>query len=110
VSILALSRPPCCFREEWQFVVVAAASVHDNALHLQVGNFVPLAAMNKVAEICEVPPMRVYEVAAFYTMFNREKVGKYFIQLCGTTPCMVCGSEDIKQAIVEYLGINEGGG
>lgn len=74
----------------------------------QVGNFLPLAAMNKVAEICEVPPMRVYEVAAFYTMFNREKVGKYFIQLCGTTPCMVCGSEEIKQTISDYLGIGDG--
>lgn len=74
----------------------------------QVGNFLPLAAMNKVAEICEVPPMRVYEVAAFYTMFNREKVGKYFIQLCGTTPCMVCGSEEIKNTITDYLGIHDG--
>lgn len=41
----------------------------------QCGNFVPLAAMNKVAEVCGVPPVRVYEVASFYTMFNRERVG-----------------------------------
>ena len=34
----------------------------------------------------------MYEVASFYTMFNRTKVGKYFIQLCGTTPCMICGA------------------
>lgn len=52
--------------------------------------------------------MRVYEVATFYTMFNREKRGKYFIQLCGTTPCMVCGSEDIKQTIMDELGIHDG--
>merc|ERR1719172_283179 len=52
--------------------------------------------------------MRVYEVATFYTMFNREPVGKYFIQLCGTTPCMVCGSEAIKKAIEDHLGIQEG--
>ena len=45
--------------------------------------------LNKVAKIVGVAPMRVYEVATFYTMFNREKRGKYFIQLCGTTPCMV---------------------
>ncbi len=57
--------------------------------------------MNKVAKVVGVDPMRVYEVATFYTMFNREKRGKYFIQLCGTTPCMVCGSEDIKRAIFE---------
>ena len=54
-------------------------------------------------------PIRVYEVATFYTMFNREKVGKYFIQLCGTTPCMVCGSEEIKRTIEKHLGIEEGG-
>ena len=49
----------------------------------QNGNFLTLSAMNKVAKILDVAPMRVYEVATFYTMFNREKVGKYFIQLCG---------------------------
>lgn len=75
----------------------------------QCGNFVPLAAMNKVAEVCEVPPVRVYEVASFYTMFNRERVGKYFIQLCGTTPCMVNGSEEIKKAALQWLGVAEGG-
>jgi hypothetical protein len=41
----------------------------------------PLAAMNKVAKILKVPPMAVYEVASFYTMFNRQPVGKYFLQL-----------------------------
>jgi NADH dehydrogenase (ubiquinone) flavoprotein 2 len=74
----------------------------------QCGNFVPLAAMNKVAEVCGVPPVRVYEVASFYTMFNRERVGKYFIQLCGTTPCMVNGSEEIKAAICKHLGVADG--
>ena len=71
----------------------------------QNGNFLTLNAMNKVAEILEMAPMRVYEVATFYTMFNREKVGKYFIQLCGTTPCMICGSEEIKATIEDHLGI-----
>jgi hypothetical protein len=74
----------------------------------QAGGWLPLAAMHKVAQICEVAPVRVYEVASFYTMFNRTPVGKYFIQLCGTTPCMICGSEDIKGAIEEYLGIKNG--
>lgn len=74
----------------------------------QSGGWLPLAAMDKVARYVEVAPMRVYEVATFYTMFNREPVGKYFIQLCGTTPCMVCGSEDIKRAICDHLGIEEG--
>lgn len=74
----------------------------------QHGGWLPLAAMNKVAQICEVGPARVYEVASFYTMFNRTKVGQYFIQLCGTTPCMICGSEDIKNAITEHIGIKNG--
>jgi len=64
--------------------------------------------MDKVAEIVEVAPVRVYEVASFYTMFNRTKVGKYFIQLCGTTPCMICGSEEIKRTIENHLGIKSG--
>jgi NADH dehydrogenase (ubiquinone) flavoprotein 2 len=74
----------------------------------QAGGWLPLAAMHKVAQICEVAPVRVYEVASFYTMFNRNPVGKYFIQLCGTTPCMICGSEQIKQTIEKHLGIKEG--
>jgi len=74
----------------------------------QHGGWLPLAAMDRVAKMLQMPPMRVYEVATFYTMFNREKVGKYFIQLCGTTPCMVCGSEDIKRAVESHLGIKEG--
>lgn len=75
----------------------------------QNGGWLPLTAMQKVAAICEVAPARVYEVASFYTMFNRTPVGKYFIQLCGTTPCMICGSEDIKQTIEKHLGIKNGG-
>lgn len=74
----------------------------------QVGNFLPLSAMKKVAKILDMPEVKVFEVAAFYTMFNREPRGKYFIQLCGTTPCMVCGSEDIKAAIEGHLGIHDG--
>jgi NADH dehydrogenase (ubiquinone) flavoprotein 2 len=75
----------------------------------QAGGWLPLPAMHKVAAICNVAPIRVYEVASFYTMFNRTPVGKYFIQLCGTTPCMICGSEDIKQTIEQHLHIKNGG-
>uniref|UniRef100_A0A7S1BN60 NADH dehydrogenase [ubiquinone] flavoprotein 2, mitochondrial n=1 Tax=Corethron hystrix TaxID=216773 RepID=A0A7S1BN60_9STRA len=74
----------------------------------QAGGWLPLAAMDKVAQVVGVAPMRVYEVATFYTMFNREKRGKYFIQLCGTTPCMICGAGDIKKTITEHLGIEDG--
>ena len=55
--------------------------------------------MDRVAQICEVGPVMVNEVASSYTMFNHMKVGKYFIQLCETTPCIICGSEDIKGTI-----------
>ncbi len=62
----------------------------------------------KVAAICKTDEIRVYEVATFYTMFNRTKVGKYYLQLCGTTPCMICGSEQIKKVIEDHLHIKEG--
>ena len=57
----------------------------------QSENFLTLAAMNKVAKVLEMEPMQVYEVASFYTMFNRTKLGKYHLQVCGTTPCMLRG-------------------
>merc|ERR1712166_1049389 len=73
------------------------------------GGWLPVSAMNKVAEVLEMPAIRVYEVASFYTMFNREKVGKHLIQICGTTPCQVNGAERIIEAIEKHLGIKTGG-
>lgn len=67
-----------------------------------------LSVMNEVARILEVPPMRIYEVATFYTMFNREPVGRYFVQVCTTTPCMLCGSARIMEALRRELGIEAG--
>ncbi|CAG5896447.1 unnamed protein product [Menidia menidia] len=61
-----------------------------------------------VAEVLGVAPMRVYEVATFYTMFLRQPVGKYFIQICTTTPCMLCNSDSILEAIQNKLGIKVG--
>jgi NADH dehydrogenase (ubiquinone) flavoprotein 2 len=57
----------------------------------QNSNWVPLSAMNKIAKILDMSEIDVYEVASFYTMFNRTPVGKYHLQVCGTTPCMVRG-------------------
>lgn len=76
----------------------------------QNGGWVSLSAMNEVARTLEMPPMRVYEVASFYTMYNREPVGTYFVQLCTTTPCMLggCGSDKIHAAIEKQLGIKAG--
>ncbi|KEZ38677.1 NADH:ubiquinone reductase (H(+)-translocating) [Scedosporium apiospermum] len=72
--------------------------------------FTSISVMNEVARILEVPPMRVYEVASFYTMYNRTPVGKFFVQACTTTPCQLggCGSDVIVKAIKEHLNIKEG--
>lgn len=59
----------------------------------------------QVAEVLQVPPMRVYEVATFYTMYNRKPVGKYHIQVCTTTPCMLRNSDSILEAIQKKLGM-----
>ena len=64
--------------------------------------------MNKIATILEVAPIRVYEVATFYTMFNRQPVGKFHVMVCGTTPCMLRGSRDIEAALVKHLGVERG--
>ncbi|KAE8290680.1 NADH dehydrogenase [ubiquinone] flavoprotein 2, mitochondrial [Larimichthys crocea] len=70
--------------------------------------WLPVSAMNKVAEVLEIAPMRVYEVATFYTMYLRKPVGKYFIQICTTTPCMLCNSDSILETIQKKLGIKGG--
>ncbi|KAH9785584.1 NADH dehydrogenase flavoprotein 2 [Citrus sinensis] len=71
----------------------------------QHGGWLPVSAMNEVAKIIEVAPIRVYEVATFYSMFNRSKVGKYHLLVCGTTPCMVRGSREIEDALLKHLGV-----
>ncbi|ROT37721.1 NADH-ubiquinone oxidoreductase 24 kDa subunit [Sodiomyces alkalinus F11] len=72
--------------------------------------YTSISVMNEVARILEMPPMRVYEVATFYTMYNRTPVGKFFIQACTTTPCQLggCGSDAIVKTIREHLGIEQG--
>ncbi|MFM9152312.1 MAG: NADH-quinone oxidoreductase subunit NuoE [Methylocystis sp.] len=66
--------------------------------------WLPQKAIEKVAEILGMPKIRVLEVATFYTMFNLEPVGKYYIQLCGTTPCMLCGSDDLIKVLDRRVG------
>ena len=65
-------------------------------------------AMAYVAEFLDMAEIRVYEVATFYTMLNLNPVGKYLIQLCRTTPCWLCGSNDLRDACKEELGIGVG--
>merc|ERR1712212_1421563 len=74
----------------------------------QHGNWLPLTAMHEVAKLLNMPRMRVYEVATFYTMFMRNPVGKYHIQICTTTPCWLCNSDAIMDTIKETLGIGVG--
>lgn len=74
----------------------------------QHGGWLPLSAMNKVAKILNLPPMAVYEVASFYTMFNRNPVGKYHVQVCTTTPCMLRDAYDILDVCKKNLGIDVG--
>ena len=66
--------------------------------------WLPQKAIEKVAEILGMPKIRVLEVATLYTMFNLEPVGKYYIQLCGTTPCMLCGSDDLIKVLERRVG------
>lgn len=67
-----------------------------------------LTASLQVAEVLNVPPIRVYEVATFYTMFNRSKMGKYHVMVCGTTPCMLQGARNIYQTLKQHLGVDYG--
>lgn len=68
--------------------------------------WLPRAAMDVVASRLGVAPMRVYENATFYTMFNTKPVGKYHLQLCTTTPCWLRGSDDIVTACKKASGIS----
>lgn len=71
----------------------------------QSGGWLPRAAMDYVAQKLAMAPIRVYEVATFYTMFNLNPVGRHHIQLCRTTPCWLRGSDALKQTCEKKLGI-----
>jgi NADH-quinone oxidoreductase E subunit len=75
----------------------------------QCGGWLPRAAMDCVARMLEMAPIRVYEVATFYTMFNLRPVGRYLLQVCTTTPCWLCGSDAVVDACERKLGIGVGG-
>ena len=66
--------------------------------------WLPRPAIEKVAEMLDMPFIRALEVATFYTMFNLEPVGEFYVQLCGTTPCVLCGAEDIRRVCREKIG------
>jgi NADH-quinone oxidoreductase subunit E len=70
----------------------------------QNGYWLPRAAIEKVAAMLDMPNIRVLEVATFYTMFNLAPVGRHYVQVCGTTPCMLCGADDIKAVCRKCIG------
>ncbi|MGQ0526855.1 MAG: NADH-quinone oxidoreductase subunit NuoE [Alphaproteobacteria bacterium] len=70
------------------------------------GGWIPRAAMDHIAEIIGVPPVKVYEVTSFYSMYNMAPVGVNLVQVCTTTPCWLCGSDKIVQACEKELGIH----
>ncbi|WP_308013020.1 NADH-quinone oxidoreductase subunit NuoE [Inquilinus sp. Marseille-Q2685] len=67
-------------------------------------NWLPRAAMDHVADLLEMPRIRVYEVASFYTMFNKAPVGRHFFQVCTTTPCWLRGSGEVMRALKDKAG------
>lgn len=74
----------------------------------QNGGWLSGDAIAYVANYLEMPPMRAFEVASFYTMFNLKPVGKHFIQVCRTTPCWLRGSDGLSEACKKKLGVQFG--
>ena len=66
-------------------------------------NWIPLAAMKYIANYLSMPYISVYEVATFYTMYNLAPVGKHFIQVCTTTPCLIRGADKIVKICKEKI-------
>jgi len=74
----------------------------------QMGGWLPRVAMEYVAAMLDMPVIKVYEVASFYTMYNMEPVGRHVVQVCTTTPCWLRGSDAIVEACEQTLGIRCG--
>src|SRR5579863_1324167 len=70
----------------------------------QCGGWLPQKAIEATAQLLGMAKIRVLEVATFYTMFNLSPVGKFHVQLCGTTPCMLRGAEDLKAVCEKRIG------
>jgi len=79
--------------------VIPLLYVAQKQMGRQTGSaWVPRVAMDKVGERLGMAPIRVYEVATFYFMFNTKPIGRFHLQVCGTTPCMLRGSDDVLRA------------
>lgn len=67
--------------------------------------WIPRAAMDEIARLLDMAPIRVYEVATFYSMYNLKPVGKYLIQVCRTTPCWLRGADNLTDYLKQRLGV-----
>jgi len=67
--------------------------------------WIPRVGMDAVAARLDMPPIRVYEVATFYLMFNTSPIGKYHLQVCTTTPCWLRGSDEVVAACRKVTGL-----
>jgi NADH-quinone oxidoreductase subunit E len=86
--------------------VIAALYAAQDQMKRQTGSaWVPTKAMDAVAERLGMAPIRVYEIATFYLMFNTAPIGRYHLQLCTTTPCWLRGSDEVVQACRDATGI-----
>lgn len=74
----------------------------------QHDGWIPEAAMEEIGRILDMPRIKVFEVATFYTMYNLQPKGKHHLQLCTTTPCWLRGSADVVRACENHLGIKLG--
>ncbi|MEN2979172.1 NADH-quinone oxidoreductase subunit NuoE [Tistrella bauzanensis] len=74
----------------------------------QNDGWLPRVAMDYVADMLGMPPIRVYEVATFYTMYNLKPIGRHHVQVCTTTPCWLRGSDAVMAACQKHLGIDVG--
>ena len=73
----------------------------------QNNNWIPLAAMKYIAKFLDMPYIKVYEVATFYTMYNLAPVGQYYFQVCTTTPCMLRGAYKLVDVCKKKISHNE---
>lgn len=73
----------------------------------QNDNWIPLVALKCIAKFLNIPSIKVYEVATFYTMYNLSPVGNYFIQVCTTTPCMIKGAYELVEVCKQKVSENE---
>ncbi len=110
----AFYRRKICARHRPSSTVIPAGRQQSAVMPLlmlaqkQSGGWLPKSAMDYVAQILGMAPVRVWEVATFYNMYNLEPVGQHVINVCTTTPCWLRGSQGIVEACEKHLGIHVG--